>query len=130
MRLHESNAFAIANFLAEHPRVTAVHFPGLSSHPQHELAKRQMRGFGGMVSFEVKGSESAAHDVLNRVKLFTLAGSLGGVESIISYPPLMSHAAMPREQRMERGITDTLLRLSVGLEDAADLIADLTQALE
>ena len=130
MRLHESNAFAVANFLAEHPRVTAVHFPGLASHPQHELAKRQMRGYGGMVSFEVDGTESAAHDILNRVKLFTLAGSLGGVESIISYPPLMSHAAMPRQQRYERGITDTLLRLSVGLEDAADLIADLTQALK
>ena len=129
MRIHESNAFVVANFLAEHPRVTAVHYPGLSSHPQRDLAKRQMRGFGGMVSFEVRGGESAARDVLNSVKLFTMAGSLGGVESIISYPPLMSHAAMPREQRYERGITDALLRLSVGLEDPGDLIADLMQAL-
>jgi cystathionine beta-lyase/cystathionine gamma-synthase len=128
MRVHESNAFAVARFLEDHPRVRAVHFPGLPGHPQHALAQRQMRGFGGMVAFEAE-DEKAAKTVLERVKVFTLAASLGGVESIISYPPLMSHAALTREERYRRGITDGLIRLSVGLEDEHDLIADLEQAL-
>ncbi|HZO91877.1 MAG TPA: aminotransferase class I/II-fold pyridoxal phosphate-dependent enzyme [Chthonomonadaceae bacterium] len=129
MRVHESNALAIARFLQAHPRVIALHYPGLEDHPQHALAKRQMRGFGGMVPFEIEGGEEAARAVLQRTKLFTLAASLGGVESIISYPPLMSHAALTREERHRRGIQDGLIRLSVGLEDAKDLIADLDQAL-
>ncbi|HZT42213.1 MAG TPA: PLP-dependent aspartate aminotransferase family protein [Chthonomonadaceae bacterium] len=130
MRLHESNAFAVARFLEAHPRVAAVHYPGLPSHPQHDLAARQMRGFGGMVAFEMQEGAAAARKVLERVRLFILAASLGGVESIISYPPLMSHAALTPEERQRRGISDGLIRLSVGLEDAQDLISDLDQALD
>jgi cystathionine beta-lyase/cystathionine gamma-synthase len=130
MREHERNAFAVAEHLARHPKVLRVHYPGLDSHLQHALAKRQMRGFGGMVAAEVTGGAEGATAVLNSVKLFALTGSLGGVESILSYPAKMSHAALTPEERKRRGITDGLLRLSVGLEDAADLIADLDQALE
>lgn len=129
MREHERSAMAIARFLEEHPKVLRVHFPGLPSHPQYALAKRQMRGFGGMVAVEVRGGAEAATRVLESVKLFALTGSLGGVESIISYPPLMSHAALSPEERHRRGVVDGLVRLSVGLEDVADLIADLDQAL-
>jgi cystathionine beta-lyase/cystathionine gamma-synthase len=129
MRVHAENAMAVARWLETHPRVVAVHYPGLPSHPQHDLAKRQMRGFGGMVAFEVEGDEAAACKVLRRARLFTLAASLGGVESIISYPTLMSHKPLSREARYERGITDGTIRLSVGLEDQTDLIADLEQAL-
>lgn len=130
MRQHDQNAMAVARFLEEHPAVSRVHYPGLPSHPQHELAKRQMRGFGGMVAVELKGGREAAHRALNGVKVFTLTGSLGGVESIISYPRLMSHIAFSQEERDRRGVTDGLLRLSVGLEDAEDLIADLDQSLK
>lgn len=129
MQIHEKNARAVATFLEKHPRVRSVIYPGLPSHPQYELAKRQMRGSGGMVSFEVEGGEEVAKRVLEKTKVFALAASLGGVESIISYPSLMSHVALSREQRHQRGIGDGLLRLSVGLEDAADLCADLEQAL-
>jgi cystathionine beta-lyase/cystathionine gamma-synthase len=130
MRLHEQNALAVARWLAEHPRVKAVHYPGLPTHPQHTLAARQMRGFGGMVAFEICGERAAVLAVMARLRLFTRAASLGGVESIASYPPIMSHAALSREERYRLGISDGLLRLSIGLEDAEDLIADLEQALE
>jgi len=129
MAAHSANARAVAELLEEHPRVAAVHYPGLVSHPQHALAARQMRGFGGMVAFEVRGGRPAAERVLGRTRLFALAASLGGVESIISYPRLMSHAGLTPKERQRRGIGDGLLRLSVGLEHADDLIADLDQAL-
>ena len=130
MAVHARNALAVAQFLYEHPAVARVHYPGLPSHPQHDLATRQMRGYGGMVSFETRGGGEAARRVMQRTRLFTMAASLGGVESIISYPPLMSHVALSHEERQERGIGDALLRLSVGLEDADDLQSDLAQALE
>jgi len=130
MRQHCENAQAVAEFLEQHPRVERVHFPGLVSHPDHEVAKKQMRGFGGMVSVEVKGGASAARKVAESTKLFLLAESLGGVESLVGYPPLMSHAGMTEEQRLEHGIPPTLLRLSIGIEDAEDLIEDLDQALK
>jgi cystathionine gamma-synthase/cystathionine gamma-lyase len=130
MREHERVAFAVAEWLEQHPRVARVHYPGLPSHPQHDLAKRQMRGFGGIVAAELKGGEAAARAVLNHVKVFALTGSLGGVESILSYPWAMSHVALSPEERRRRGVEDGLLRLSLGLEDPADLIADLEQALQ
>ncbi len=128
MERHDRNGREIANFLAEHPKVSAVYYPGLTSHPQHELAKRQQDGFGGMVSFET-GSLDNAKKVLENVKLLTLAESLGGVESLISHPASMTHASVPFEKRQELGITDGLVRVSVGIEDVEDLIADLDQAL-
>jgi cystathionine beta-lyase/cystathionine gamma-synthase len=128
MAQHNTNGMAIAEYLATHPKVTNVIYPGLSSHPQHELARRQMHGFGGMVSFDV-GSFEAARDVCNRVKLMSLAESLGGVETLISHPATMTHASVPPERRQAIGLTDSLVRISAGIEDPADLIADLTQAL-
>ena len=128
MERHDENGRAVANFLAEHPSVEKVYYPGLTSHPQHELAKRQQDGFGGMVSFET-GSLENAKKVLESVKILTLAESLGGVESLISHPATMTHASVPRERREELGITDGLVRVSVGIEDVEDLIADLDQAL-
>jgi cystathionine beta-lyase/cystathionine gamma-synthase len=128
MREHERNALAVAQYLARHPRVQQVHYPGLESHPQHELARRQMRGYGGMVSFEV-GSGELARQVVQRTRLFTLAESLGGVESLVELPAPMTHASLPPEVRAALGITDGLIRLSVGIEDSADLLADLEQAL-
>jgi cystathionine beta-lyase/cystathionine gamma-synthase len=128
MAQHNANGQAIAEFLATHPKVTNVFYPGLPSHPQYALAKRQMRGFGGMVSFDV-GSFEAARSVCNRVKLMSLAESLGGVETLISHPATMTHASVPPERRKEIGLTDSLVRISAGIEDAADLIDDLTQAL-
>ena len=130
MRQHSANAMEIACFLQQHPRVKAVHYPGLESHPQHGLGKRQMAGgFGGMLSFEVTGGVDAAREVARRTRLFTLAESLGGVESLIELPALMTHASLPRERRAEIGIDDGLIRLSVGIEEPEDLIADLDQAL-
>ncbi|HEY9723283.1 MAG TPA: cystathionine gamma-synthase [Oscillatoriaceae cyanobacterium] len=129
MRQHEANARAIAEFLATHPAVAKVYYPGLASHPQHELAKRQMRGFGGMVSFELKGGFEAASAVGRATKLFTLAESLGGVESLMCHPVTMTHGAIPKDIREARGVTDGLLRLSVGIEDLEDLRADLEQSL-
>ena len=129
MRVHEENARAVAHYLKSHPHVMAVHYPGLPEHPQHALAARQMLGFGGMVSFEIQGGGEAARALLQSTKVFVLAGSLGGVESIISYPPLMSHIALSSEERYALGITDGLVRLSIGLEDTKDLLADLEQAL-
>ncbi|REJ79049.1 MAG: cystathionine gamma-synthase [Acidobacteria bacterium] len=129
MDRHNENGQAVANFLVEHPKVEKVYYPGLVSHPQHELAKRQQKGFGGMVSFET-GSLENAKSVLESVKVFTLAESLGGVESLISHPATMTHAAVPYETRQELGITDGLVRVSVGIEDIEDLISDLDQALD
>jgi cystathionine beta-lyase/cystathionine gamma-synthase len=128
MAQHNSNGMALAEFLSGHPKVTSVLYPGLKSHPQHDLAKRQMRGFGGMLSFDV-GTFNAARCVLNRVRLMALAESLGGVETLISHPATMTHASVPAARRKEIGLTDSLVRISVGIEDPADLIADLDQAL-
>ena len=129
MAQHNRNGLAIAEFLAGHPKVRSVMYPGLPSHPQHELAKRQMNGFGGMLSFDV-GNFEAARRVLNRVRLMALAESLGGVETLIGHPASMTHASVPPERRAAIGLTDSLIRISVGIEDAEDLIADLTQALD
>ncbi len=129
MERHVTNAAAVAACLAAHPRVKQVHFPGLPQHPQHELAQRQMRGCGGMVSFEIAGGAAAARAFLGRLEIFTLAESLGGVESLAGYPYTMSHSAMPASQRLAAGIGEDLLRLSIGIEDAADLVADVEQAL-
>ena len=128
MRAHDENGRMVAAFLAEHPSVEKVYYPGLASHPQHELAKRQQNGFGGMISFDVSSLEKAKK-VLESVKLCTLAESLGGVETLISHPATMTHASVPIEKRQELGITDGLIRISVGVEDAEDIIADLDQAL-
>ncbi|KDE47355.1 bifunctional cystathionine gamma-lyase/homocysteine desulfhydrase [Geobacillus sp. CAMR5420] len=128
MEEHEENARQIAVFLAEHKAVKRVHYPGLPDHPNHELAKKQMRGFGGMISFDV-GSLERAEKVLSRVRYFTLAESLGAVESLISLPGKMTHASIPKERREQLGITDDLIRLSVGLEDVNDLLDDLAKAL-
>ena len=128
MEAHDKNGRAVANFLAEHPNVQKVYYPGLVSHPQHELAKRQQSGFGGMVAFET-GSLDNARKVLESVRLCTLAESLGGVESLISHPATMTHASVPTEKRDKLGITDGLVRVSVGIEDVEDIISDLDQAL-
>ena len=128
MEQHDKNGRAVAAFLEEHPKVQKLYYPGSLSHRQHELAKRQQRGFGGMVSFDV-GSLEAARAVLESVRLLTLAESLGSVESLISHPATMTHASVLPETRARLGITDGLVRVSVGLEDAEDIIADLDQAL-
>jgi cystathionine gamma-lyase / homocysteine desulfhydrase len=129
MEEHEANTKAVVEFLQGHPSVKKVYYPGIESHPNHEIAKKQTRGFGGMVSFDV-GSEEKAAELLSKVKYFTLAESLGAVESLISVPSKMTHASIPKERREELGITDGLVRISVGLEDAEDLVDDLKQALE
>jgi cystathionine beta-lyase/cystathionine gamma-synthase len=129
MQRHNTNGLAIALFLAAHPKVRHVHYPGLPTHPQHELARRQMRGFGGMVSFEL-GSLEAARRLLNSVHLLALAESLGGVETLISHPSTMTHASVPAERRAALGITDGLVRISAGIEDIEDLTEDLGQALD
>jgi cystathionine beta-lyase/cystathionine gamma-synthase len=130
MREHQASALHLAHVLEAHPQVERVYYPGLTSHPQHELAKRQMRGFGGMVSFEIKGGFPAVERLVARLKLFVLAESLGGVESLLCYPPRMTHASVAPEERARRGIHDNLIRLSVGLEAAEDLEADLLEALK
>lgn len=130
MEAHEKNALRVAEFLASHPYVERVYYPGLPSHPQHALAKRQMRGFGGMVSFEIAGGLPAVEQFIARSKLFLLAESLGGVESLLCYPPRMTHASISTEERAKRGIHDNLIRLSVGLENGDDLIEDLRTALQ
>ncbi|KAJ1894199.1 cystathionine gamma-lyase cys3 [Kickxella alabastrina] len=130
MRQHALNAQQVAEFLEASPEfVDSVIYPGLKSHPQHELAKQQMRGFGGMVSFRIKGDTHTADRFLQRTHLFTLAESLGGVESLAELPARMTHAGLAPEERLELGITDNLIRLSVGVEDADDLLADIAQAL-
>jgi cystathionine beta-lyase/cystathionine gamma-synthase len=129
MRQHEENAAAIAGFLEGHPRVKKVFYPGLKSHRHHKLAKKQMKGYGGMVSFEIGGGAKAVKSFLRRVKVFSLAESLGGVDSLAEHPASMSHAAMPEKFRKKVGITDNLIRLSIGLENIDDLKEDLEQAL-
>ena len=129
MARHCASALAIAQWLERHPRVRRVHYPGLASHPQHALAKRQMHAFGGMISAELDGSLEDARRFLERCRLFALAESLGGVESLIEHPALMTHASVAADVRKELGITDTLVRLSVGIEETDDLIADLASAL-
>ena len=129
MARHCDNAMELATWLTQHPRVERVHYPGLPDHPEHGLATRQMSGFGGMVSFVVDGGLQRAREVLRRVSVFSLAESLGGVESLIGQPALMSHASMPRDVREARGVEDGLIRLSVGLEAFEDLREDLAQAL-
>ena len=128
MKQHDANGRVIARFLEDHPRVQQVHYPGLPSHPHHSVAVRQQRGFGAMISFDVVTLENA-RKVLNHVKLCSLAESLGGVETLISHPATMTHASVPAEVRARIGITDGLIRISVGIEDVEDLIADLDQAL-
>ncbi len=128
MRQHCENGMAVAQFLEAHPKVKLVHYPGLPSHPQYELGQKQMRGSGGMLSFETASLENA-RTILNSVRLCSLAESLGGVETLISHPASMTHASVPPEDRQRLGITDGLVRISVGIEDVEDLIADLDQAL-
>lgn len=129
MDRHAENAMKIAQYLEKHPKVERVIYPGLPSHPQHALAKKQMSGFGGMITFFVKGGLPEARRFLERVKLFTLAESLGGVESLVEHPAIMTHASVPAENRKALGILDTLVRVSVGIEDVGDLVKDLEQAL-
>ncbi|MBA7482315.1 Cystathionine gamma-synthase [subsurface metagenome] len=130
MKQHEENAIAVANYLKGHPAVKRVFYPGLDSHPGHEIAKRQMKGFGGIVSFELKEGIEAVNRFLKRIKVFSLAESLGGVASLAEHPATMTHASMPKNYREKVGITDELVRLSVGLENIDDLIEDISQALE
>ncbi|MBD2814113.1 PLP-dependent transferase [Xenorhabdus sp. Flor] len=130
MERHISNAEKIAHWLEQQPQVEKVFYPGLTSHPQHELAKRQMKGFGGMISIVLKGDDEYTNRVIKALKLFTLAESLGGVESLIGQPFTMTHASIPLEKRLAAGITPQLIRISVGIENIDDLIADLSQALE
>ncbi|HEX9614849.1 MAG TPA: PLP-dependent aspartate aminotransferase family protein [Bacteroidota bacterium] len=130
MKEHERNAALVAQFLADHPAVQKVYYPGLKTHPHHELARKQQYGFGGMVSFEVKGGIREAKQVLGGTRVFTLAESLGGVESLIEHPATMSHASMKPDLREKAGINERVIRLSVGIEDSQDLIEDLDQALQ
>ncbi|MEM1270006.1 MAG: cystathionine gamma-synthase [Bacteroidota bacterium] len=130
MERHCHNARAVANFLADHPKIGPIYYPGLPDHRGHEIAKRQMRDFGGMVSFSLKDdSMEQAVKVMQATKVFALAESLGGVESLINHPATMTHASIPREERLKSGLTDSLIRLSVGIEDETDLLEDLAQAL-
>lgn len=129
MREHEKNATRIAGFLRDHPRVRRVYYPGLANHPGHDIASSQMDGFSGMISFEVKGGLAEARRVLRRLNIFKIAESLGGVESLVELPTIMTHASIPKEERRRAGLDDGLIRLSVGVEDVEDLIADLKQAL-
>jgi len=130
MREHERNALFIAECLKGHPRVEKVYYPGLASHPQHDVARKQMSGFGGMVSIELKGGFSAVEKFLSKLKLFTLAASLGGVESLVLHPATYSHRILPEKERKKLGISDSLIRLSVGIEHKEDLKKDLAQALQ
>ena len=129
MERHCDNAEAVAGWLQKHPRVAHVHYPGLETHPQYEVASRQMRRGGGMVSFELDASVEQARRVMSSFRVFSLAESLGGVESLVDHPASMTHASIPAEERHAAGLSDGLTRLSVGIEDEADLIADLEQAL-
>lgn len=128
MKAHAENGMAVAKYLEKHPKVEKVIFPGLESHPQHQLAKEQMSGYGGMISFFIKGGLEEARSFLEKVKIFALAESLGGVESLIEHPAIMTHASVPAETRQELGIHDNFIRLSVGIESLDDLIRDLEQA--
>ncbi|HMR03586.1 MAG TPA: PLP-dependent transferase, partial [Candidatus Competibacter phosphatis] len=130
MERHSANALHIAAWLERHPKIERVIYPGLPSHPQHELARRQMRGFGGMIGAVVRGGLAEVTRFLIRCQVFVLAESLGGVESLIEHPAIMTHASVPPEVRRDLGIDDGLVRLSVGIEDVEDLVADLARALE
>lgn len=130
IKQHEINALAVVQYLEHSPYVEKVHYPGLKYHPQHQLAKKQQRGFGGMVSFEIKGDINDSAKFLTSVKQFTLAESLGGVESLICHPATMTHAGMDKQARLKAGVGNTLIRISVGIEDAEDLVADLQHAFE
>ena len=131
MDRHCENAKAVAQFLVAHPAVKKVYFPGLPTHPNHDVAKRQMKSYGGMISFSLKNDElEVAREVLSKVKIFACAESLGGVESLIGHPASMTHASIPKAEREKVGVTDSLIRLSVGIEDVEDLVADLKQAIE
>ncbi|MFN4160381.1 MAG: PLP-dependent transferase, partial [Stenotrophomonas sp.] len=129
MKAHCANALALAQWLETHPAVEKVIYPGLTSHPQHELATRQMNGYGGIVSIVLKGGFAAAKRFCEKTELFTLAESLGGVESLVNHPAVMTHASIPVERREQLGISDALVRLSVGVEELGDLQVDLEQAL-
>jgi cystathionine beta-lyase/cystathionine gamma-synthase len=128
MRQHDANGRAIAKWLSERKDVQKVYYPGLPSHPQHDLAKKQMSGFGGMISFDV-GDVARARRIAERTKIFALAESLGGVESLLGHPASMTHASVPPAMRASMGLTDSLLRLSCGIEDVEDLLKDLDRAL-
>ncbi|AZZ38147.1 cystathionine gamma-synthase [Bdellovibrio sp. qaytius] len=130
MKAHAENGMKVANYLEKHPQVEKTIYPGLASHPQHALAKEQMSGFGGMITFFIKGGMPAARKFLESVEVFALAESLGGVESLVEHPAIMTHASVPPEQRKVLGIDDSLIRLSVGVEDVDDLLADLDQAFK
>jgi cystathionine gamma-lyase len=130
MERHSNSALKIASWLEKHPKIGKVYYPGLPSHPQHALAKKQMRGFGGMVTAVIKGDTGPSRRMLSACNIFTLAESFGGVESLIEHPAIMTHASVPKDQREKLGISDGLIRLSVGIEDVDDLIADLGAALE
>jgi cystathionine beta-lyase len=130
MQRHCENGKAVAEYLRSHPKVGTVLWVGFEDHPNHDIAKKQMRGFGGMISFTLKDDNiDAALEVLKKTELFSLAESLGGVESLIGHPATMTHGSIPREERIKNGLSDSLLRLSVGIEDAGDLIEDLKQAI-
>jgi len=130
MKEHEKNAIKVAEYLESHPKVSKVNYPGLKNHPQYELAKRQQLGFGGMLSFEIKGGIREVKILLENLEIFALAESLGGVESLVEYPALMTHSSIPKEERKKIGITDSLIRLSVGIENIFDLIEDLENAFQ
>lgn len=130
MQRHCENAREIAQFLNDHPHVKQIYWPGLVSHPNHEIARRQMKDFGGMLSFEMTGGIEKINPFLKKLRYFTLAESLGGIESLVGHPASMTHASIPAEERVKSGVTDTLIRLSVGIEDVEDLIADLQNALD
>jgi cystathionine beta-lyase len=129
MERHSENAMKLATWLAKHPKVKKVYYPGLKSHPQHALAKRQMAMFGGMISVELNLNLAETKKMLSRCKIFILAESLGGIESLIEHPAIMTHASLPAEKRQALGISDSLIRLSVGIEAVEDLQADLIQAI-
>ncbi|MBY0413031.1 MAG: PLP-dependent aspartate aminotransferase family protein, partial [Bdellovibrionales bacterium] len=128
MEAHAKNAMIVAEYLEKHPKVERVVYPGLKSHPQHAIAKKQMLGYGGMITFFLKGDLKKSNKFLSTVKLFALAESLGGVESLIEHPAIMTHASVPKKVRESIGLTDNLIRLSVGIEHVQDLIEDLDQA--
>ncbi|MGB5553152.1 MAG: PLP-dependent transferase, partial [Flavobacteriaceae bacterium] len=130
MQRHCENGKAIAEYLAKHPKIEKVYWPGFRDHPNHEVAKSQMNGFGGMISFITKGSSyKDAIKIVEKLQVFTLAESLGGVESLAGHPASMTHASIPKEEREKSGVVDALIRLSIGIEDVEDLIADLEQAI-
>jgi len=129
IKQHQENTAQVAAFLKNHPAIDVVYYPGFEDHPGHDIAKKQQAGFGAMLSFEVKGGVKAVKKLFNNLELFTLAQSLGGVESLISHPPTMTHAGMEEAARLEAGITDSLVRISVGIEDIADILADLAHGL-